>query len=186
MPVPNPTRASLHCASAAASSLSRRAGCVTPRVIYLGNLALEVQGTMLTQITQLADGRAKRRLQKNSPDSCSRGLLFYRLSGKIRSRSILLKPTPSITKGNLLPLEILQVPSSDRFGGITEYLETLSTLFFSFKDMRSDLFFSGWTSYRKECNVASGSQGPLPYPPEVELEGQASAGASQLHACLRS
>lgn len=53
---------------------------------------------------------------ETSPEPCSRGLLFYGLSSRVRSRSISLQPTPSITKGNLLPLKIRSSNSDSSWG----------------------------------------------------------------------
>ena len=84
------------------------------------------------------------------------------------SRSVLLiKPTPSITKGNLLPLKTLQAPSSDSSWGLLGIWRFSLLCFFSFKDTQRDLFFSCWTSCRQECCGSAAPWGPsLTSPPK--------------------
>lgn len=61
----------------------------------------------------------------------------------------------------------MQVPAQIVFGDCW-VSGVLFTLFFSFRDMQSDLFFSGWKSYRKEFIwvrlLSPARAAPLPSP----------------------
>lgn len=95
------------------------------------------------------------------------------------SRSVLLiKPTPSITKGNLLPLKTLQAPSSDSSWGLLG-IWRFSLLCFSPLKIRKETCFSlaGRVAGRNAVGRLLPGAPPSPPPPKAEREGQASAQA---------